>query len=329
MTADLFPDTVVPHVPGPKTWVPSAFVDEVTPAGRAHPSDWITWDGAGHPIRISFGDDSPETHLEIAPGETMMFDWSVDHGRVIFSIRPDGSYTTSRRIPPEANSFWVIGDPDTWGDSADEFARNMADNEFYSRRDYIDDGSEFEVGMVQWGDSAPFILAIDRAGHPAFLPALSISDQARIIGDLHRRRDDLLEANNRYLERARKAEAKFNPANLTERKLFAEVALREFQVEERHAMRGALDVLAERRRQIAKGYDAAHDNQHTQGEIISADWGALARLSGQAFEARRMGQVDAYRRLLVEGAAMVIAEIERIDRPSPETPSTSQEVPHG
>lgn len=79
----------------------------------------------------------------------------------------------------------------------------------------------------------------------------------------------------------------------------------------------ARDVLAERRRQVDKGYDAAHDDEHSKGEIMSADWGALARLSGQAFEARRTGRMDDYRRLLVEGAAQVLAEIERIDRKAP------------
>lgn len=81
------------------------------------------------------------------------------------------------------------------------------------------------------------------------------------------------------------------------------------------ALPAVRDVLAERRRQISLGYTPAHDDAHSDGEIISADWGALARLSGQAFEARRVDRdMRAYRRLLVEGAAMVLAEIERVDR---------------
>lgn len=83
----------------------------------------------------------------------------------------------------------------------------------------------------------------------------------------------------------------------------------------------ARDVLAERRRQIeVKGRTAEHDDAHVNGEIISEDWGAIRRMVAASawLTSGLVKAADAYMRcyrdLLVESAAMVIAEIERIDR---------------
>lgn len=82
------------------------------------------------------------------------------------------------------------------------------------------------------------------------------------------------------------------------------------------------DVLARRRRQIEKGYDADHDDHHVGGEIISGEWGAIRRLTGACawLKGATVDEVAAprlarrYRELLVDAAAMTIAEIERLDR---------------
>ncbi|MGQ3674289.1 hypothetical protein ACT6QH_02130 [Xanthobacter sp. TB0139] len=92
------------------------------------------------------------------------------------------------------------------------------------------------------------------------------------------------------------------------------------------------DVLAERARQIeAKGYDAAHDDGHSRGEIAlgaaakaafatahlwpTQDYLAL-RMHARClypFQGHLSGNPDR-RTELVQSAAMLIAEIERIDR---------------
>ena len=82
------------------------------------------------------------------------------------------------------------------------------------------------------------------------------------------------------------------------------------------------DVLAERSRQVEKGFDAEHDDDHDGGElawnatlVVGAvddvtlpdvsrldDWGIIGKWCGKP------------RRLLVIAAALLIAEIERLDR---------------
>jgi hypothetical protein len=89
------------------------------------------------------------------------------------------------------------------------------------------------------------------------------------------------------------------------------------------ASSAALDVLRERKRQIAKGWTPDHDDGHTDGWIANA--AAEMLLPGQhaipGTWAWKHKHPDSPERLsrreqLVVGAAMALAEIERFDRQS-------------
>lgn len=79
-------------------------------------------------------------------------------------------------------------------------------------------------------------------------------------------------------------------------------------------MRVLDEIAVERKLQIARGYDAAHDDEHTGGEIARAaasfaandprlwPWGALPIHEGGR------------RETLIKAAALLVAEIERFDR---------------
>lgn len=83
---------------------------------------------------------------------------------------------------------------------------------------------------------------------------------------------------------------------------------------------GVLDEIeAERSRQIAKGYDAAHDDEHTNGCIA---WAASA-YAGRTFWKSQpaplypwgeMPERGTVRDDLITAAALIVAEIERLDR---------------
>lgn len=93
-------------------------------------------------------------------------------------------------------------------------------------------------------------------------------------------------------------------------------------------MQAALrDVLNERQRQIAQGFTADHDDEHDRGELgYAAACYAMPYLHRQdadappamwPFETEAWKPQD-YRRNLVRAAALLLAEIERLDRlPSP------------
>ncbi len=64
---------------------------------------------------------------------------------------------------------------------------------------------------------------------------------------------------------------------------------------------------------VGKGYDAKHDDEHTNGEIVyDHEWGALSYLNQR--ECIPNGDLVVYAELLVEAAALIIAELERIER---------------
>lgn len=120
------------------------------------------------------------------------------------------------------------------------------------------------------------------------------------------------------------------------------------------------EIAAERSRQIAKGYDAAHDDGHIRGEIAKGAAAlALSACGGASVPTgeRRQRQIDPIRPqmgrewverrvsvspqaiwpwlnsfsaptprdALISAAAMAVAEIERLDRLSRQAPHSSSE----
>ena len=72
------------------------------------------------------------------------------------------------------------------------------------------------------------------------------------------------------------------------------------------------EIAAERKRQIEEeGWTPEHDDAHTAGEIYWASWGIDARLN----QASALPASDPRRRkLMIQAAALLVAEIERQDR---------------
>jgi len=84
---------------------------------------------------------------------------------------------------------------------------------------------------------------------------------------------------------------------------------------------GAMDVLAERRRQIeAEGWTPEHDDEHDGGELaLAAACYATASPDGFSDLVQWPWEEEAWkpkdrRRNLIKAAALLLAEIERLDR---------------
>jgi hypothetical protein len=85
---------------------------------------------------------------------------------------------------------------------------------------------------------------------------------------------------------------------------------------ERDELRAGKLVADERHRQIAKGYDAAHDDAHTKGEIAHAVEDALHDYNWPNHPPRSLWvrrEHDPIRSLIIF-AAMLVAEAERLER---------------
>lgn len=89
------------------------------------------------------------------------------------------------------------------------------------------------------------------------------------------------------------------------------------------------EVAAERERQKqALGWTAEHDDTHADGEILEAAvafvWGALGVDHDPVWKSDRPDRTP--RQKLIRAAALIVAEIERLDRAST-APFASGEVP--
>lgn len=149
----------------PRKWVPSIYVDETCPTPRDRPEDWILWNADGRPT-IANNEDI-EGRLPVYPlfnGDVVRFRSFVDWGTFELTIHPNGSWSCDRPIPAEANGFMEAGEPDTYADTIDEFARNWIDA--YA----IDEVEAGPVCVYYWSDDIYFRLDSDRTGKLIFIP---------------------------------------------------------------------------------------------------------------------------------------------------------------
>ncbi|WP_337996190.1 hypothetical protein [Oleispirillum naphthae] len=129
-----------------KKWVPTDYIDEVTPPGRATPDDWIV-EGAG-----LGGFDETDPPMPLNEGEIVLFDWVVDLGRATVLIEEDGTYdcTVPIPVPPPGGTFHVFipFDPDTMALDMDTFvAATFA----------ADGPGGYDVSFYSWSaESLPF-----------------------------------------------------------------------------------------------------------------------------------------------------------------------------
>lgn len=109
----------------PLKWVPSIYVDEETPKPRDRPEDWISTISNGRTFLHYEGATLPPVFVSV--GDIVRFRSFCSWGAFDITVRPNGSWTCDRPIPPEANGFMEVGEPDTYADTIDDFARNWMD----------------------------------------------------------------------------------------------------------------------------------------------------------------------------------------------------------
>lgn len=159
---------------GPVLWVPEFLIDEVSPAPRASPDDWIVaiYCRADQPATaVLLGEEEPVgpmvkgEHRICIIGETVMFCSFQDFGSIEVSIAADGSFEIFGPAHPSAKCFWTDGDADTVAMSIDDFARDWAANVQQDEPDRV------TIEHHTWSAPQPFqvVLNGDRA---AFAPAI-------------------------------------------------------------------------------------------------------------------------------------------------------------
>ncbi|MFG1465227.1 hypothetical protein V5F77_20295 [Xanthobacter sp. DSM 24535] len=158
-----------------RTWWPEFLVDEVMPPGKAHPTDWILWDGGGAAAAdvLAFrvggsgadddGDDPSDVYaMWVTEIECLDFTWSEPRGSREVTVYPDGTYRVEGGAPADFTNCWEMGEPESCAETLEEFAREFASN----ARD-MDNPEVVAVHFLKWGDQ-PFRLQIVD-GAPTFV----------------------------------------------------------------------------------------------------------------------------------------------------------------
>lgn len=152
---DLFPRPDIHRTEGPRLWVPSIYVDEISPPGRPSPQDWLARLDDGAPC-LAPAEIEPEDpgagRTPVALGEIVKFQWTQDFGLIEVTVSKDGTFTAHQQPHAEATHFCLYGDSDTTGYGLAEFARCLAQNGLEGEEE------RFVVHCYTWSDDVPHVL---------------------------------------------------------------------------------------------------------------------------------------------------------------------------
>lgn len=150
-----------------RTWIPSAYLDEISPPGRETPVHWIARHAFGDVFKLApafeFG-DYPETDIRI--GETVEFHCCDDHGEIEVTIWRDGRFECRGQVAPQADHFWIAGDVDSLATTLADFVKQYVES-------WPDDDEEQcteTVRMAWWSEVQPHMLVL-KDGKPHFAVA--------------------------------------------------------------------------------------------------------------------------------------------------------------
>lgn len=151
-----------------RVWIPSAYVDEITPPGRSTPDDWIAT-RLGDVCAIASCESDRPADWAVSVGQVIGFHCRDDFEDVEIQIERDGtSRVLNGSIDSRATHFYLACDPDSLASSMEEFVKQ------YVANDPDHDGAHAAwprretVGVSWWSDELPHMLTINQDGQPHF-----------------------------------------------------------------------------------------------------------------------------------------------------------------
>lgn len=144
-----------------REWVPSAYVDEVTPEPRATPSAWlVNLPGGGRALDnsdLDASDRAPLTPLRNA--DSVDFMWVERYPEIELVIAEDGSWTVSAQPHPGTKQLCVWGYYDETHDSLDDLVAHLLKDTSRSGPSVA-----YPILCYQWSESLPFFFS-ERTGN--------------------------------------------------------------------------------------------------------------------------------------------------------------------
>lgn len=137
-------------------WLPSEYQDEITPALRPSPNEWIVSLDDGAPALAACWEDGDQDNLYAHPwrltdGQIVQFDHLIDHGSATLTVNADGSFTVNRPMPTEAN--FVRSDFENADDSVENLVKRGGSG-WHSEEGLA--VGEHDLDYYQWSEDIPF-----------------------------------------------------------------------------------------------------------------------------------------------------------------------------
>jgi hypothetical protein len=115
-----------------RTWLPQDYQDEAIPPPRKSPDDWIAiLPGDSYGLAPAYEDGADPRILN--DGDIVLFDWTENHGRAIFTVNEDLSWSIDCDEPKAPDGGYMLvaiyGEAiDTMAEGLESFANAFIDN---------------------------------------------------------------------------------------------------------------------------------------------------------------------------------------------------------
>ena len=149
-------------------WLPSDWVDEITPPPLASPDDFLfSVDDGSFALApkdvetLEYDEDMKEWLTPIAIGEIVSFMPSEFYGRFTLEVQVSGTLVFDRHYPEKADNFFLVDYDEYFDDpaqmlQADKFVDGVP----------LQPGS-YAVDISWWGADVAFQLGVDADGKPS------------------------------------------------------------------------------------------------------------------------------------------------------------------
>lgn len=155
-----------------RTWIPEAYLDEITPPGRPSPDAWLTRLPDGQICIAKAWDFAEEGNepIKLEIGQTVGFYWCDELGEVKVQFKDDGTFAALGPVDAAATHFWAAGDPGSLAASLEEMSKFEAAQIKQTKVDGQE--SEYSICDVQtatWAEKAVYYRLVVERGAARFL----------------------------------------------------------------------------------------------------------------------------------------------------------------
>lgn len=162
-----------------RSWLPSAWMDEVSPSPSASPDDFLKRNTAGVLQLAPVDDDSDWLKPEdIEEGAEIGFYWCEQRGTSTLTIHADGTWTVDPPFPTDANTFVDAGSDYETDLTIEGLVQAIADT--------TPGLQTIEVEAWTWSDEILLQVRVLESGAASFVPVpVSIPDAGHPYGLEH------------------------------------------------------------------------------------------------------------------------------------------------